>query len=294
MIVNDVDKQVPEQMTEIGCCLSLHTHVYNLCNAEEDWFGLTGVERHWPMEYIPRYFFGPESGSLQMVSENGFQAGSFRACFAVYWGQPLEIRYDGIAVPAEATVNEKGITTLTAQIPDGTRKIELASTGGECTVELILVELSQEGQERVQLNVPLVGYMEEDGTFPTFQVEDDGTVTNLTGHSLDGTSIYEAHIKKFVECAEKNHVGFIETEVGTDTTVLSVDEYMAYHTMWLDIMKEHNIGWMYNCDRNIFAPKELMWLNRENNPIPFEHFFQWEGGSYWINDDVMELLKAHQ
>ena len=28
VIVNDLWKNVPERMAEIGCCLSLHTHIY--------------------------------------------------------------------------------------------------------------------------------------------------------------------------------------------------------------------------------------------------------------------------
>jgi len=171
--------------------------------------------------------------------------------------------------------------------PDGPISFE------EYSVELIMAELRQEGRERVQLNVPIVNYVEGQ-VFPTFRVEDDGTLVNLTGHILDGATLYKNYIQKFVECAERNHVGFLETEIGTDTTVLSVEEYLAYHTMWLDMMREHHIGWMYNCERNIFAPKDLMWLNGTNNPIPFERFSLWEDGPYWINDDVMELLKAYQ
>ncbi len=293
IIVNDVDKEVPEQLAEIGCCLSLHTHVYNHCGAEEDWYGLTDVEHHWPMEYLPRYFHGPENGTLKLVSENGFRAGSLTACIIIYHGQTPEIRCDGTVVPSETSVNEKGVTLLTAEVPEGTKEIELAPAGGEYNIELILVELNQEGRERVQLNVPIINYVEGQ-VFPTIRVEDDGTLVNLTGPILDGATLYKNYIQKFVDCAERNHVGFIETEIGTDTTVLSVEEYLAYHTMWLDMLKEHHISWMYNCERNIFAPKELIWLNGENNPIPFEHFSQWEDGPYWVNDDVMELLKAHQ
>ena len=146
---------------------------------------------------------------------------------------------------------------------------------------------------RVQVNVPLVGYMTEE-QFPTLRVGDGGTVTNLTGHSLDGEAFYAGYIQKFAECAEKYHVGFIETEIGTDTTVLNVEEYLAYHEMQLSVLKDHNIGWMYNCDFGIFAPKDLMYLNGENDPIPFANFSQWENGPYWINEDVTELLKAYQ
>ncbi len=293
VIVNDNSKEVPEQLAEIGCCLSLHTHVYNYSDFAED-FGLTDVEHRWPMEHIPRYFHSPENGTLKLVSENGFRAGSLKACFIIYEGRPLEVRCGGTVVPAETEVNEQGVTILTAQVPDGTKEIELAPAGEEYSVELIMVELRQEGRERVQLNVPVLNFVPGE-VFPTLRVGDDGTLTNLSGQLLiDGEWIYENHVKKFVECAERNHVGFLETEIGTDTTVLSVEEYLAYHTMWLDMMKEHHAGWMYNCERNIFAPKDLMWLNGQNNPIPFERFSQWEGGPYWINDDVMELLKAYQ
>ncbi len=294
VIVNDNGKEPPEQMAEIGCCLSLHTHVYNHSRAEEEWYGLTDVEHHWPMEYIPPFFHGPDNGTLKLVSENGFWKGSLTACFIVYGGRPLEVRCDGKTVPAETDVNEKGTTILTAQIPDGTKEIELAPTGAEYNIELIMTELNQEGREQVQLNVPSISYVEGQA-FPTIQIGDDGTLTSLTGQLLlDGATVYENHIKKFVECAERNHVSLLETEIGTDTTVLSVEEYLAYHTMWLEMMKEHHIGWMYNGEQNIFAPKELMWLNGENNPIPFERISQWEDSPYWINDDVMELLKAYQ
>ncbi len=292
VIVNDNDKNVPEQLAAIGCCLSLHAHVYNHTGAEEDWFGLTDVEYRWPMEYIPRYFW-PENGSLKLEAESAFQEGTVTACVNVLAGEAPEIWCDGAAVPAEAAVNDHGVTTLTASVPEGTKEIAIAPEGDDFNVELILVDLKQEGRERVQLNVPLVGYVTEE-QFPTFLVGDDGAVTNLTGHSLDGEAIYEGYMQKFVECAEKYHVGFIETEVGTDTTVLSVEEYLAYHEMMLSTLKDHGISWMYNCEHNIFAPKELMWLNGENDPIPFQHFSQWEDSPYWVNDDVTELLKAYQ
>ncbi len=292
VIVNDNDKNVPEQLAAIGCCLSLHAHVYNHTGAEEDWFGLADVEHHWPMEYIPRYFW-PGNGSLKLEAETAFHEGTVTACVNVLAGEAPEIWCDGAAVPAEAAVNDYGVTTLTASVPEGTQEIAVAPVGEDYNVELILVDLSQAGRERVQVNVPLVGYTTEE-PFPTFRIGDDGTVTNLTGHSLDGESFYAGYMQRFVECAEKYHVGFIETEVGTDATALSVEEYLAYHEMLLSILKDHNIGWMYNCEHNIFAPKELMWLNGENNAIPFEHFSQWEDSPYWVNEDVTELLKAYE
>lgn len=244
------------------------------------------------MEYLPRYFHGLENGTLKLVSESGFRAGAFTACIRIFSGA-LEIRCDGVPVPARESVNEKGVTILTAQVPEGTREIELAPVDETGNIELIMAELKQDGRERVQLNAPILGYV-EGLIFPTFQIGDDGTLTNLDGRILDGEAIYENHVKKFVDCAERNHVSYIVTEIGTDTTVLSVEEYLAYHTMLLDMLKEHHIGWLYNCDHNIFAPKETMGLNGENNPIPFTSFSQWEDSPYWVNDDVMELLRAYQ
>ena len=292
VIVNDNDKNVPEQLAAIGCCLSLHAHVYNHTGAEEDWFGLTDVEHHWPMKYIPRYFW-PGNGSLKLEAETAFHEGTVSVCVNILGGEAPEIWCDGAAVPTESAVNDHGVVTLTASVPEGAREIALAPTGDDYNVELILVDLSQTDRERVQVNVPLVGYMTEE-QFPTLQVGDDGAVTNLTGHSLDGESFYAGYIQKFVECAEKYRVGFIETEIGTDTSVLSVEEYLAYHEMQLSTLKEHNIGWMYNCDFGIFAPKDLMYLNGENSAIPFENFSRWEDGPYWVNEDVTELLKAYQ
>lgn len=294
VIVNDNDKNVPEQLAAIGCCLSLHEHIYNHSSAEEDWYGLTDVEHHWPMEYIPRYFW-PENGTLKLEAESTFHEGTVTACVNILAGEAPEIWCDGAAVPAETAVNEYGVTTLTASVPEDTKEITIRPEGDDYNVELILVNLKQADRERVQLNVPIVGigFMEGE-QFPTFRVNDDGTVTNLTGHSLDGEAIYKGDIRKFVECAEKYHVGFIETEVGTDTTVLSAEEYLAYHETMLSVLKDHNIGWMYNCDHGIFAPKDLMWLNGENDPIPFEHFSQWEDGPYWVNEDVLGLLKEYE
>lgn len=291
VIANDNCKEPPEQLAEMGCCLSLHTYVYTLANyyfGEPQ--GFEDVDYSWPMVYIPRYFHGPYNGALVLQSESAFCEGTLKVYTNDFTDEMPEVLCDGTAVSVDRGANAKGTTCLTGRIPDGTKEISFASVGEEPHVELFLIELEQEGRNRVQLPVTHIDYPGEE-VFPTLLVADDGTVD---GPLLTGEYIYDTYVKKFVECAERNNVTFIDTEIGTDTTVLSVEEYLTYHTMWLDMMKDHNISWSFNCERNFFAPITNMWYNGKNNPIPFENFSQWEDSPYWVNDDVLELLKSYQ
>ncbi|MGN0505344.1 MAG: cellulase family glycosylhydrolase [Lachnospiraceae bacterium] len=296
VIVNDNGKEVPEKLAAIGCCLSLHNHIYSV---GENWLGspqgLKNVDYRWPMEFLPSNYLDERNGSLTFTAESSFNAGSFIAYAQNYFTErPPMVTCDGVEVEVTDKVNPEGTAIWTAQVPEGTKEIVFTPVGDYFNIALYMVELEQEGREKVQICSYGVCNYEEAIPFPTIQVNDDGTTQNLSGQVLDGEYVYRHYLKPFVECAEKYGVSFIMTEVGTDTTVLDPEEYLSYHEMWLDTLKSHNIGWMFNCERNIFAPKELMWLNGENNPIPFKNYSRWEDGPYWINEDVMGLLKAYQ
>lgn len=295
VIVNDNDKNVPEQLAAIGCCLSLHTHVYAV---GESYFGepqgLEDVDYRWPMEYLPRYFLDSRNGVLTLRAESVFHEGSLTLYgLDTYTEAPPVITCDGASMDVTETFNAQGTAIWTAEVPEGTKEVVFAPAGDRFHIEVFMVELKQAGREKVQLCSYRSGFVEGE-EFPAILIKDDGTTQNLSGQVLDGDYIYKNHLQKFTDCAEQYGVGFLLTEVGTDTSVLSREEYLAYHEMWLDMLKSRHVSWMYNCDHNIFAPRDIMYLNGENNPIPFERLSQWEDGPYWINDDVMDLLKAYQ
>lgn len=281
-----------EKLLELGCCLSDHLHLEAVGRRIWTDRGIELQETHWPLDYLPGALVSPENGELKLQAESAFSAGEFRAYVQYGDAQPAAICTDG--TPQDVTVTESGndIFIWSIPIPEGTKEITMESRGG--FVNIWMVELAQDGKEPVQIASHHPGSDQEDEIFPTIVVKDDGTHYYPNGETVDAGYVYQTRLKHYLDLAEQYHVSFIATEVGSDTTSLTPEEYTACNEMWLALYQEHHVGWMYNCEQNIFAPKELMWLNGENNPISFEHFSQWEDGPYWINDDVMELLKAYQ
>jgi len=280
-----------EELLEMGCCISNHLHLEAV--GRQNWtnMGIGLRETHWPLDYLPGALVLPENGELKLQAESAFSAGEFRA-YVQYWdASPAVICTDGTPQEVTVTENEHGVFTWSVPVPEGTKEITMASHWG--FVNIWMVELAQEGKEPVQIASHHPGSDQVDEIFPTIVVKDDGTLSYPNGETVDAEYVWQTRLKGYLDLAEKYHVSFLATEVGTDTTSLTPEEYIACHEMWLKLYQEHHVGWMYNCERNIFAPKELMWLNGETNPIPFEHFSQWEDGPYWINDDVLELLKAY-
>ena len=276
----------------MGCCFSFHSHIGSINRMSFEDVGVPLRETHWPVDYLPGAFLDWHNGELKLQAESAFSAGEFRA-YVQYWDANLPIIcIDGAEQTVSLTENEYGIKIWSVQVPEGAKEITMASHGG--FVNLWMVELEQEGMESVQIPSHQPMSDVEGEPFPTIVIRDDGSFYYPNGEAVTVEYIYDTMIKHYLEVAEQNNVTFIATEVGSDTDSLSVEEYLTYHEMWLKLYQEHNISWMYNCDFNIFAPKDLMWLNGVNNPIPFEHYSQWEDGPYWVNEDVMNLLKAYQ
>ena len=290
IIINDLAKNVPWQLAEIGCCLSLHTHIY-MTDARrlEEGYGIK-TKASWPMQYMP-YAVGDQSGALKLSSDEGFTETKFRVFTEYRYGNQPYLKFDGNPAEIQGRTNDNGIFYWEAVVPEGTKEISFGfHDGGGCGV--LQVELEQ-GNEMIY--IPTTGWAQAfhgEDPFPTIRIEPDGNLTCLTGEKVDGEYIYNTYIKPFTDCAEKNGVSFVMTEIANDTLALSPEEYVEYNRVWLEFLQKYGIGWMYNCVHNIFGPRTLIWHN--GSVIPFTHFSQWEDTSYAVNDDIMDLLKEYQ
>lgn len=296
VFANDLGKVLPAQLAEIGCCLSLHTHIYTTDERRlEEGFGIE-TDASWPAQYLP-YAVSSSSGEGAFVSDTGFDNGTFRIHAQWHWKKPV-IKCDDAAVEVTEIFHEEGeyqsYVTWEAAVPAGTREISYAFPAGEAG--LLQVELEQAGGTIYVPTHAIYQYW-EDGKqepLPTIRVEADGTLTNISGQAVDGEYIYNTYVKHFVDCAEANGVSFIMTEVGNDTQTLTPEEYVEYNAVWLEFLREKGIGWMYNCVHNILGPRSLIWLNGAPGGIAFRNFSQWEDTCYTVNDDIMNLLKDYQ
>lgn len=311
VIANDLGKMLPAQLAEIGCCLSLHAHIYTTDERwMEDGFGIE-TEATWPMQYMP-FMVDSRSGEGTLVSDTGFEDGVFRIYTQWCSATPV-IQCDDVAVEvteiayvengyqdyvtweqkrARGEIQYQDHVTWEVAVPAGTREISFAFSEG---AGLLQVELEQSGGT-IYLPTHGLHHDLEDGyePLPTIRVEADGTLTNLSGQAVDAAYIYNTYIKHFVDCAEENGVSFILTETGNNSLDLTAEENLAYMTAGLELLQEKGISWMYDCVHNIFGPRSLIWLNGAPGTVDFKNFSQWEDTCYTVNDDVVNALKAYQ
>jgi hypothetical protein len=289
VIVDDVFGQVPKKLAEIGCCISLHNHVYTVSdqNVPSD----SAYETHWPMQYIANYV-DKNSDSLILSSKNGFTAGKLYIYYEWYNRLP-QILADGNVIyqPEQGDpVYETG--TFTIDFPAGTKQLEVKNTD---EMYFLAIDLIQEGRDTLslagsRLSTNLTGNM------PSLMINDDLTIEDISENPiiLDDVYFTKVILQPFIDTAKENDVSFLMTEVGTDTQSLSPDEYIDYEETWLKALKDNHISWMYNCVHNFFAPKEWMWHNGSPDGIPFTNFSQWKDTCYWINDDIANMLIKYQ
>jgi hypothetical protein len=288
LIANDLGKQLPEGLAAIGCCISLHSHIYYV--DAQRLLEETGIDAkvHWPMEFLPNSW--QKGGKLTLKSEKGFDAGTLDIYYDYYNRKPA-VTADGKTVfkpdSKDGPVYDRG--HFTANVPQGAKKVELRFTDEFSLLALVLKQNSG------SIALPTHGIYD---SLPgvkkvTIQVNPDGTTTNIDKpvQALDSGYFYKAFMKPFEDCAKKYGVSFLMTEVGTDTATLTPAEYVAYHETWLEALKQHQIPWMYNCIHNILAPIDLMWHNQSHG---FTDFRQVPGMPYQENVLITEMLQRFE
>lgn len=296
LIVNDVSKQIPEKLAAAGCALSLHTHIYAV-NGEQirDSLGFN-YDARWPIEYFPSYVGGPDRKPMTLVSENGFEAGTVE----VYFG------YGDIRIQADGkTILESGMHDIwanndpssgweQAEIPQGTKEITIG--GLNHASALYAVRLTQNGTELVSLVSHDIFQSEsETDTLPTIRINPDGTTENIDNpkQTLDAAYLQARFLQSWIDCAKQYNVGFLLTEVGTDTHDLTKEEYTAYEGTWLQILKENRIPWMYNCLHGVLAPQGS--IEGDNQyACGFTDIKKIPGTPFEQNVGIFELLKQYQ
>jgi hypothetical protein len=288
LIANDLGKGLPSGLAAIGCCLSLHSHIYLVDGQRlHDLTGLCDTAR-WPMEFLPEWW--ERNTKLTLKSEAGFVSGELTLHYSNYNQKP-KILADGITVftpdSKDKFISDPGSFSIT--IPEGTKKLEVRFTDG---FSLIALKLRQQGKETILPvhsiydSVPQVKQV-------TILVHPDGATENADKprQALNSDYFYKAFMKPFEACAKKYGVSFLMTEVGTDTQSLTPEEYVAYHETWLDALGSHQIPWMYNCIHNILAPMEIMW---QNESAGFTQFRQAQGLPYMENALITDMLRKYQ
>lgn len=293
VIVNDSQRVLPRPLAEIGCCISLHNHVYSIDGSNLGSYGVN-YEPHWPFQYLPS-FIDSRTTPLVIQAEDTFAEGELALHLGYRNDWPV-VRIDGQVVQDRtygAPVYES--ETLTIPIPAGAKEIEIRF---EDEMELDGLTLRQGGEE-----VTLAAHGEAQNAvfddapekMPALRVNKDLSITDISEAPVVlGTEyLAEVFLQPFVDTAKECGVSFLMTEVGTDGAIsLTAEEYLAYEACWLDFLRENGIGWMYNCIHNILAPEEQMWLNESNS--------QFTGYSdvpdmygYQVNTEVMDFLKSY-
>lgn len=254
VIVNDLGKQIPEQLAELGACISLHTHIYTVDSGPIPDVNYTG---HWPMEYLPGNLV-PTDDVLTLRSEDAFVAGTLRFYVEASWGVPgkLVFQADGKTIP---TVGDESSGVVEAAVPDGTKELKIFST--DRYVRFNALELLQPGRTDVTLATHDMYTGGEYEPMPTILIRADGTTQNedTPQHVLDAAYLQQTYLQHGIDCAKKNNVGFLLTEVGTDTEDLTLPEYIAYHSEWLKILQENRIPWMWNYLDNVCGVPNRLW-----------------------------------
>lgn len=293
VIVNDSQRVLPRPLAEMGCCISLHNHIYSIDGSNLEMYGVD-YEAHWPFQYLPS-FIDSRTTPLVIQAEDTFAEGELALHLGYRNDWPV-IRIDGQVVQDrdyKAPVYKS--ETLTIPIPAGAKEIEIRF---EDEMELDGLTLRQSGEE-----VTLVAHGEAQNAvfddapenMPTLRVNKDLSIMDISEVPVVlGTEyLAEAFLQPFVDTAKECGVSFLMTEVGTDGAIsLSAEEYLAYEACWLDFLQENGIGWMYNCIHNILAPEELMWLNESNSQFTCYSDVPDMYG-YRVNNEVMDFLKSY-
>ncbi len=285
LIAMDLNKKVPTKLAEIGCALSLHNHVYEINPQNmKDFYGLEMPKTYWPMPFVPEHMY--DGQTIHLYSQEGFAGATVSLAYS-YFNREPELYADGVMVPWENATGRHLVYDpgeLHAQIPDGTKKVEVVIKEeiGLSTLDVV------QGENTARM----VRYYIEGDKIDfdiEFTITPDGDAVAANEQTAQFGSwqyMYDYSISKFVAAAEKYGVSYIMTEVGTDTQALSVEDYIAYHTELLEVLQEHNIGWMYNCIHNILAPPDIMWQGQAQGftvtPI--------EGTPYFENREITDML----
>ena len=293
VIVNDSQRVLPRPLAEMGCCISLHDHIYSIDGSNLELYGVD-YEAHWPFQYLPS-FIDSRTTPLVIQAEATFTEGEL-ALYLGYRNDWPVVRIDGQIVQDRtygAPVYES--EALKIPIPAGAKEIEIRF---EDEMELDGLTLSQGGEK-----VTLVAHGEAQNAvfddapekMPTLRVNKDLSITDIseTPVVLGTEYLAEAFLQPFVDTAKECGVSFLMTEVGTDGAIsLSAEEYIAYEACWLDFLQKNRIGWMYNCIHNILAPEELMWMNESNSQFTcYSDVLNMYG--YRVNTEVMDFLRSY-
>jgi hypothetical protein len=243
LIVNDLSSQLPEQLAALGCCLSLHTHIATINSQRLPALGYKG---HWPMEYLPSVFDPEYDDVLTLQSEDGFNSGTVTIYFPDFAGD-----HGGLLISADGktilNVKPGPDPAISADIPQGTKEIKVSSTGEE--VQIAGFGITQKDRKRVIVPTNVLYHENHNHEpMPTIRINDDGTTTNIDHPQvvIDNEFIYKNYLQPWMDVAQKYHVGFVLSEVGTDTEDLTESEYIAYESIWLKALKENHIPWMWN------------------------------------------------
>lgn len=294
VIVNDSQRIVPAPLAEMGCCISLHAHIYTIDGNPITAIPGVKYEPKWPYQYLPN-FIDHRTNPLIIQAEDTFSDGELNV-YMEYRNDWPTVLIDGKIVHDRAydgPIYEPEI--LTIKIPEGSRKIEF-----QFHDEMAINGLSlKQGEDTVTLISHGIAnnaiYCTNPEKMPLLQVNNDFTITDISDDPivLDMQYMENTFMKPFVETAKANGVSFLMTEIGSDpAAVLTPEEYFAYEACWLDYLKENGISWMYNCIHNILAPEELMWMNKTNT-----QFTEFEDVpnmyKYRVNTEVMDFLKSY-
>jgi hypothetical protein len=209
------------------------------------------------MEYLPGNM-NPGDDALTLRSEDAFVAGTLRFYVETSWGTPgkLVFQADGKALPSDVT--EDG-SIVRVEIPEGTKEIKISCA--EQYVRFNALELLQPGRTNVRLATHDLYTAGEYEPMPTILIRADGTTQNedTPQHVLDAAYLQQAYLQRGIDCAKKNNVGFLLTEVGTDTEDLTLPDYIAYHSEWLTALQKNQIPWMWNYLDNVCGVPNRFW-----------------------------------
>lgn len=256
IVVDDVNKQVPEGMAKLGCCLSLHNSTYTV-----DTKTLPGISYtpSWPMEYLPAYF--TSSGQvLRLNSIGAYKEGTL----SMYIDNSRPTK-NTLVIKADGKVIFEKIPTqsgwLTAQIPSGARKLEIGIKESTGLLTHRGIKIEQQGETPVTIVVHDLYSGKYDSEMPTIRIDRDGKIKNLDQPQkvVDSDYIRREYLQKFMDAAKKYNVGFIMTGINGPVESMSEAENMEYEADWIFAAKSRRIPWIWDSLENVFAPAERLY-----------------------------------